>query len=416
MPCRSVHLSEDTRTLPIVTVITGTDRTTRPSLPSPARPIYLDCNATTPLDPEVREEVLHYLDEEYGNAGSRTHLYGQAAKERVNQARAEVAAVVACQPDEVIFTSGATESNNLALLGLARHGAATGRRHLVSTMIEHKAVLEPLDALREDGFDITLIRPDSGGRVDPAQVTAALRPDTLVVSVMAVNNETGVIQPITEIADMLSGHDAYLHVDGAQAFGKTLGLLRYPRIDLLSISGHKIYGPKGVGALVARRRGYSRPPLHPLAFGGGQERGMRPGTLPVPLIAGLGTAAQLAVRDNSAREQRCAAFKESLLHALAPLQPLLNGDTAHTVPHAVSLSIPGLDAEAAMLAVKDLIAISNGSACTSQRYQPSHVLTAMRLPEDRVRGALRLSWSHLTSAPNWAAVAARLAQVRQSPA
>ncbi len=395
-----------------VTAITEASAAIMADQPAPGRPVYLDCNATTPLDPEVREEVLRYLDHEFGNAGSRTHLYGQAAKERVNQARAEIAQVVASQPDEVIFTSGATESNNIALLGLARHGTQTGRRHLISTMIEHKAVLEPLDTLRADGFDITLVQPDEGGRIRPEQVAAALRPDTLAVSVMAVNNETGVIQPVPEIAGILSGHEAYLHVDGAQGFGKTIGPLRNPRIDLLSISGHKIYGPKGVGTLVARRRGYKRPPLHPLIFGGGQERGLRPGTLPVPLIAGLGTAARLALRDHDKREQQCAAFKGELLDALAPLQPQLNGEPEHTVPHAINLSIPGLDAEAAMLATKDLIAISNGSACTSQRYEPSHVLAAMGLPEDRVRGALRISWCHLTPAPDWTAVVDRLAQVR----
>jgi cysteine desulfurase len=397
-----------------VTITAATDSIATPSLPSDGRPVYLDCNATTPLDPEVRDEVLRYLDEEYGNAGSRTHLYGQAAKDRVNQARTEVAAVVACQPDEVIFTSGATESDNLALLGLARHGSQTGRCHLISTMIEHKGVLEPVEALRSGGFDVTLIPPDEGGRISPDQITAALRPDTLFVSVMAVNNETGVMQPVSEIADILSGHDAYLHVDGAQGFGKTIELLRHSRIDLISISGHKAYGPKGIGALIARRRGYKRPPLNPLAFGGGQERGLRPGTLPVPLIAGLGTAARIALRDHDNRQRQCAAFKTELLDALAPLQPQLNGDPRGTVPHTVNLSIPGLDAEAAMLATKDLIAISNGSACTSQRYEPSHVLTAMGLPEDRVRGALRISWCHLTSAPDWPRVVERLAQIRQS--
>lgn len=385
-----------------------------PSLPPAGRPVYLDCNATTPLDPEVRDEVVRYLDEEYGNAGSRTHVYGQAAKDRVNQARAEIAAVVACQPDEVIFTSGATESDNLALLGLARHGTDTGRRHLISTMIEHKAVLEPLEALSFEGFEITRIRPGAGGRVDPEQIAAALRPDTLAVSVMAVNNETGVIQPVPEIADLLDGHDAYLHVDGAQAFGKKIDLLRHPRIDLISISGHKIYGPKGIGALITRRRGYKRPPLHPLAFGGGQERGLRPGTIPVPLVAGLGTAARLALRDHDKREQHCAAFKAQLLQELALLDPELNGDPAHAMPFAVNLSIPGLDAEAAMLAIKDLIAISNGSACTSHRYEPSHVLAAMGLTDDRVRGALRVSWCHLTSAPDWPTIVERLAQIRQS--
>lgn len=413
MPCRSAPAVTRHAYDPNVTMTTATTASTAPpSVSLTARPVYLDCNATTPIEPEVRDEVLYYMDQEYGNAGSRTHMFGQVAKDRVNQARSEVAAVVACRPDEVIFTSGATESNNLALLGLAHHGAATDRRHLVSTMIEHKAVLEPLDALRAHGFEVTLIPPDGGGRIDPDQIRAALRPDTLAVSVMAVNNETGVIQPIPEIADFLDGHDAYLHVDGAQAFGKVLGLLKHPRIDLLSISGHKIYGPKGIGALTARRRGYNRPPLHPLAFGGGQEHGLRPGTLPVPLIAGLGTAARLALRDHDTREQRCATFKTELLSRLAPLEPQLNGEQSHTVAHTVSLSIHGLDGEAAMLATKDLIAISNGSACNSDRYEPSHVLAAMRLPEARARNALRVSWCHMTSVPDWSTVVDRLARVR----
>lgn len=395
-------------------MITDDNTTIIAQPPAPGRPVYLDCNATTPLDPEVRGEVLRYLDEEFGNAGSRTHRYGQNAKERVNQARDEVAQVVACQPDEVVFTSGATESNNIALLGIARHGEETGKRHVIGTMIEHKAVLEPLQALRSRGFDVTLLPPGAGGYVEPEEVADALRPDTLAVSVMAVNNETGVIQPIPQIAGLLSGHGAYLHVDAAQAFGKDLGILRDQRIDLMSISGHKIYAPKGIGALITRRRGYKRPPLHPIAFGGGQERGLRPGTLPVPLVAGLGAAARLAIRDRDKREYQCAAFKATLLDALAPLRPRLNGDPGRTVSHAVNLSIPGIDAEAAMLAVKDLIAISNGSACTSDRYEPSHVLVAMALSEDLARGALRMSWSHLTPDPDWSAVVSRLAQVREA--
>lgn len=191
-------------------------------------------------------------------------------------------------------------------------------------------------------------------------------------------------------------------------------MLCHRRIDLMSISGHKIYAPKGIGALITRRRGYKRPPLHPIAFGGGQERGLRPGTLPVPLIAGLGAAARLAIRDHDRREHRCAAFKTTLLDALAPLRPRLNGDPGRTVSHAVNLSIQGIDAEAAMLAVKDLIAISNGSACTSDRYEPSHVLAAMGLSEGLARGALRMSWSHLTPDPDWPAVVSRLAQVQEA--
>jgi cysteine desulfurase len=395
-----------------VTTIAATETTATGQAAAAGRPVYLDCNATTPVEPEVLEEVLRYMAEEYGNAGSRTHQYGQTAKERVNLARTEIAEVVACKPDEVIFTSGATESDNLALLGLAQHGEQTGRKHVVSTMIEHKAVLEPLEVLRRQGFEITLLRPTIGGYVEPDAVAAALRPDTLAVSVMAVNNETGVIQPIAEITEVLSGHDAYFHVDGAQAFGKEFGLLDDQRIDLISVSGHKIYAPKGIGALVTRRRGYKRPPLQPLGYGGGQERGLRPGTLPVPLIAGFGTAARLAVRDHEKRSRVCSAFKQGLLDEFAPLGVQVNGALEHSVPHAVNVSIPGIDAEAAMVAVKDLVAISNGSACTSHSYEPSQVLEAMALAEDRVAGALRISWSHLTPEPAWSSVVERLAQLQ----
>jgi cysteine desulfurase len=382
--------------------------------PVPERPVYLDCNATTPVEPEVLSEVLRFMAEEYGNAGSRTHQYGQVAKERVNLARAEIAEVVAAKPDEVIFTSGATESDNIALLGLARHGEETGRKHLISTMIEHKAVLEPLEALRAQGFEITLLRPTTGGYVEPDAVAAALRPDTLSVSVMGVNNETGVIQPIAEIAGVMARHDAYLHVDGAQAFGKEIDLLRHQRIDLISVSGHKIYAPKGVGALITRRRGYKRPPLRPIAYGGGHERGLRPGTLPVPLIAGFGTASRLALSNHEYRAQACEAFKHQLLDALAPMEAQINGASDRTVPHAINVSIPGIDAEAAMVAVKHLVSISNGSACTSHSYEPSHVLNAMGLPDARANGALRISWSHMTATPDWTGVLARLRQVRSS--
>jgi len=377
------------------------------------RPVYLDCNATTPLDPAVRAKMLRYFDEEYGNAGSRTHTYGQAAKVRVNDARAQVAAVVGAAADEVIFTSGATESDNLALLGLAPFGDEQGRRHIVSTQIEHKAVLEPLGELARRGFEVTLVPPTQGGWVDPDAVRKAIRSDTLVVSIMAANNETGVIQPIDEIAAVLETSDAYFHLDAAQAFGKMPGLLAHPRIDLISVSGHKIYGPKGIGALIARRRGYQRPPLRPLLYGGGQERGLRPGTLPVPLIAGLGEAARLSITDQAARAQRVAAIRAAMLQALEPLEPHFNGDQRRTLAHTVNFSVPGVDSEAAMVALKDVVAISNGSACTSQSYEPSHVLVAMGLPDEIVRGALRLSWCHLTPDVPWDQVVSRLTELKR---
>lgn len=395
-----------------VSLATGTDSDLAGDLAG-SRPIYLDCNATTPLDPAVRVEMLRYFDEEYGNAGSRTHTYGQAAKTRINEARAQVAVAVEAAADEVIFTSGATESDNLALLGLAPHGDDQGRRHIVSTQIEHKAVLEPLDELGRRGFEVTLVPPTGGGWIDPDAVRKAIRSDTLVVSVMAANNETGIVQPISDIAAVLDATDAYLHVDAAQAFGKKPELLSHPRIDLISVSGHKIYGPKGIGALVARRRGYQRPPLRPLAYGGGQERGLRPGTLPVPLIAGLGEAARVSIRDHEARAQRVTSIRAAMLEALAPLAPHFNGDQSRTLSHAASFSVPGVDSEAAMVALKDTVAISNGSACTSQSYEPSHVLVAMGLPDDVVRGALRLSWCHLTPDVPWKQVVDRLADLKR---
>jgi cysteine desulfurase len=353
-------------------------------------PLYLDCNATTPLDPRVREIMLHYFDVDYGNEGSRTHEYGTRAKQAVQKARDQVAALVRCERDEVIFTSGATESNNLALLGLAPHGEKTGRRHIVSTQIEHKAVLEPLQELERRGFEVTLVPPTPGGWVEPAAIQAALRPDTLLVSVMHANNETGVIQPITEIAELLRGHPAYLHTDAAQTFGKIIADLQNPRIDLISVSGHKIYGPKGVGALITRRRCYDRVPLTPLMYGGGQERGLRPGTLPVPLIAALGLAAELGGKEWKQRAEKCLAFKNELLAAFAPFHPVLNGDPERTMSHVVNLSIPGLDSEALILALKHDIAISNGSACTSASYKPSHVLEAMG--GSSAASAVRVSW------------------------
>ncbi len=363
--------------------------------------IYLDCNATTPVEPQVQDEVFRYMSIEFGNSGSRTHDYGARAKRAVERARDHVAAVVKAKRDEVIFTSGATESNNLVILGLAPHGEKTGRRHIVSTLIEHKAVLEPLEALSERGFEITLVSPNKGGWVDATRIREAVREDTILVSVMQANNETGVIQPISEIAEMLSDHPAYFHVDAAQGFGKEIKPLQSRRIDFISVSGHKVYAPKGIGAMVARRRGFDRPPLAPLFFGGGQERGLRPGTLPVPLVVGLGLASELAFQQASDRAAYCRAFRATLLEALKPLEPVINGDPERALPHVLNISFPGVDSEALMVALKDCIAISNGSACTSQSYQPSHVLKAMGLPEQVIKGAVRISWCHMTEAPNW---------------
>lgn len=362
---------------------------------------YLDCCATSPIEKGVLEEVIRFLEHDFGNSGSRTHEYGAVANRAVEKARRHVANVVNSEPAEVTFTSGATESNNLVLFGLVQQGNDTGRKHIVSTAIEHKAVLEPLEQLKQQGFEISLVEPNESGRVAASDVLDAIRPDTLLVSVMHANNETGVIQPIAEIIEELTDPRVFFHTDAAQSFGKEINDLRNLRIDLISISGHKIFGPKGVGALIARRRGGRRPPLHPLMHGGGQERGLRPGTMPVALVAGLGKAAELALRDNENRRTRCSEFRQRLLRELDALNPVIHGDQHHSMAHVVNLSFGNIDSEALMLALKDSVAISNGSACTSATYTQSHVLKAMRLSDAEAETATRWSWCHSTVDPDW---------------
>ncbi|WP_447763407.1 cysteine desulfurase DndA [Sphingopyxis panaciterrae] len=363
------------------------------------RPYYLDAAATTRVDARVADLVVHYMREEFGNAGSRTHAYGVEAKRAVVKAREQLAAPFAAQSDDVIFTSGATESNNIALLGLARFGCETGRRHIIASAIEHKAVLEPLEYLAGEGFDVTLIAPDRAGHVDPGEFVAAVRADTLLVSLMHANNETGAMQPIGQVADALGETPVFFHVDAAQSFGKATPELRHPRIDMIAISGHKVHAPKGVGALVARRRGATRPPLAPLMYGGGQERGLRPGTLPVPLIVGLGLASELAEREREVRVERLRAIRAEGLAALGPLIERVHGDPAKTLPNILSVALRGLDSEAAMLAFQDVASASNGSACTSASYSPSHVLTAMGLPFEQVQNSVRFSFAHDDEVP-----------------
>lgn len=362
-----------------------------------AMTIYLDCNATTPMEPEVLRVVRHYLEIDFGNAGSRTHEYGLRAKQAVDEARAEVASTAGCKPDEVVFTSGATEANNLAILGLEAEGRRSKRMHLISTQIEHKAVLEPLDEMRRRGFEVTLLRPNQHGWVTGQDLAAALRPDTLLVSIMHANNETGVIQDLPGYCAALQSHDAYFHVDAAQTFGK-IADLGQQRIDMLSASAHKLYAPKGVGALIVKRRGWSAAPLRPLMFGGGQERGLRPGTHPVALIAGFGAAARLGRKDIALRNAACKQRAELIAGALrASPAFLVNGDPARLMNTAINVSIDGIDEEAAILRLRDELAVSNGAACTSSSYQPSHVLRAMYGDKWTHRGSLRLSWCHMTS-------------------
>ncbi|MCC9309120.1 cysteine desulfurase DndA [Kitasatospora sp. RB6PN24] len=352
---------------------------------------YLDVAATTRVDQRVADVVMHWMTEDFGNAGSRTHEFGTRAKKAVQQAREQLASQMAANPEELIFTSGATESNNIALLGLAPHGEQTGRRHIISSAIEHKAVIEPLEHLKTRGFDVDFLTPDSHGRVSVEAVAERLRPDTLLVSLMHVNNETGAIQPVAELAHLLSQTPTYLHVDAAQGFGKLPKDLTAP-IDMISISGHKIGAPKGVGALLTRRRGWEKVPLQPLMFGGGQERKLRPGTLPVPLIMGLAKAEEIFRAEHASWLAGSLAFRERLLEALSATRFHVNGDAEQGVPHILNVSFDGVDAEALIVRLKHVAAVATGSACTSASYTPSHVLTAMGLPEEQAHNGLRLSW------------------------
>lgn len=370
--------------------------------------VYLDCNATTPISPEVSAIVSRYLMQEFGNAGSRTHEFGVIAKQAVEQARQLVADVVDADKSEVIFTSGATESNNLAILGLKDYAEQVGKKHIITTRIEHKAVLEPIDELMKQGFEVTYLNTDDSGIVSAQQLSESLRADTFLVSIMHVNNETGSIQQIEKYCEVLSGHEAFFHVDAAQSFGKLSQPLRNKRVDLISVSGHKLYAPKGVGALICRRRGFTKPPLKPLMFGGGQEKGLRPGTLPVALIAGLGESARQAVLNADLWHKHCEALKQNAIERLKELGIVING--AYTMPHVLNFSIPGLNSETAMVALKGLVAVSNGSACTSSSYTPSHVLTAMGLDEENIENAIRMSWCYMTKDIPWDQIIDKLKQ------
>lgn len=380
--------------------------------PKMMQAVYLDCAATTPVEPKVADLVLHYLREDFGNAGSRTHEFGNRAKVAVQKAREQVGNVVGVPREDVVFTSGATESNNLAILGLAEFARANGKMHIVTSSTEHKAVLEPLNRLGELGFRITYLEPGPDGFIQPTSLAEAITPETALVSLMRVNNETGVIQPVAAYGDVLRDHDAFFHVDDAQGFGKLKIELSCSRIDLLSVSAHKIFAPKGVGALICRRRNYKMPPLTPLMYGGGQERGLRPGTLPVPLVVGFGAAAELAMKNCDERTHVCDKIRRQALKSLSAIGGIPNVSPAHSISSTLNISFPGHDSEAVMLALKSIVAVSNGSACTSHTYSASHVLSAMKLSAERIKSAIRLSWSHLTPAVQWEKVANAIALVK----
>jgi cysteine desulfurase len=356
----------------------------------PPRPIYLDHHATTPVDPAVRAAMLPYLTEKFGNPSSRQHLFGQEAHAAVEEARAHVARLIGAEPEDIVFTSGATESNNLAIRGVARAAGARGR-HVVTTVIEHPAVLEPARTLEREGFEITVVKVAPDGIVAVDEVERALRPDTVLVSVMAANNEIGTLQPVAEIGRLCRDRGIVFHSDAVQAIGRLPVRVDEWGTDLVSISAHKMYGPKGVGALYVRRARRPRLRLQAQAEGGGQEKGLRSGTLNVPGIVGLGEAARLAGEALAAGEPaKVAALRDRLLAGLRVLDGVeVNGSLEHRLPGNLHLSIARAEAETLILSLGGRIAISSGAACAEAGGKGSHVLRALGLPDDRIYTALR---------------------------
>lgn len=359
-------------------------------------PIYLDCHATTPADPRVLEEMLPYFTEVYGNPASVTHAYGWTAEAAVKQARGRIAAAIGADPTEIIFTSGATESNNLAIKGVAEAYFNQGK-HLVTVETEHRAVLDPLNYLETLGFDVTRLPVQRNGLVDLDQLAAALRPDTILVSVMAANNEIGVLQPLEAIGQLCHDRQILFHTDGAQAIGKIPLSVQTQNIDLLSLTAHKIYGPKGIGALYVRRKN-PRVQLAPQLHGGGQERGWRSGTLPVPQIVGFGTALEIALKEQEAENDRLRGLRDRLWQSLQVLDGVyLNGDLQHRLAGNLNISIEGIQGQALLLALQPHLAISSGSACTTAKVEPSHVLQALGRSRALSLASLRFGLGRFTT-------------------
>ena len=359
-------------------------------------PIYLDHHATTPVDPRVLDAMLPYFTEKFGNAASISHRFGWDAGEAVDRAREQVASSLGADAREIVFTSGATEANNLAIKGVAAAHARKGK-HLVCSAVDHKAVLDPMRRLAREGFELTVVPCDETGFVNPGAVAEAIRPDTILVSVIAANNEVGTINPIADIGRVCKDRGVLFHTDAVQAVGKIPVDVGAWNVDLLSLSAHKVYGPKGIGALYVRRRD-PQVRLLPLFDGGGHERGMRSGTLAVPLIVGLGEALAIAGRELHEESARLAALRDHLHAGIAERVPeiRLNGHPTFRLPGNLNLSFAYVDGEALMMAMRD-VAVSSGAACTSADPEPSHVLMALGLDDDTARASLRFGLGRFTT-------------------
>ncbi|KAI4136214.1 MAG: hypothetical protein LQ341_005778 [Variospora aurantia] len=360
------------------------------------RPIYLDMQATTPTDPRVLDAMLPFLTGLYGNPHSRTHAYGWETEKAAEQAREHVANLIGAGPKEIIFTSGATESNNMSIKGVARFFGRSGKKkHIITTQTEHKCVLDSCRHLQEDGFDVTYLPVQNSGLIDLKELEAAIRPDTALVSIMTVNNEIGVIQPMKEIGQLCRSRKVFFHTDAAQAVGKIPVNVDDWNVDLMSISAHKIYGPKGIGACYVRRRPRVR--LDPIISGGGQERGLRSGTLAPPLVAGFGEACRIAKEEMEYDSRRIRSLSDRLLNGLLSMEHTSqNGDPERHYPGCVNVSFAYVEGESLLMALKD-IALSSGSACTSASLEPSYVLRALGNSDESAHSSIRFGIGRFTT-------------------
>ncbi|MCM2568573.1 MULTISPECIES: IscS subfamily cysteine desulfurase [Janthinobacterium] len=355
---------------------------------APHFPIYMDYSATTPIDPRVADKMIPYLREQFGNPASRSHMYGWTAEKAVEEARGHVAALVNADPREIIWTSGATESNNLAIKGAAQFYKTKGK-HIITVKTEHKSVLDTVRELERIGFEATYLEPQDNGLITVEQLAAAVRPDTILVSVMLVNNEIGVIQPIDEIGVFCRSKGIIFHCDAAQATGKVVIDLQKTKVDLMTFTAHKTYGPKGVGALYVCRKPRVR--LEAQMHGGGHERGLRSGTLPTHQIVGMGEAFRIAKEEMDSEIGRIQALRDRLAKGLQEIEEVyINGDMEHRVPHNLNVSFNYVEGESLIMAIKD-IAVSSGSACTSASLEPSYVLRALGRSDELAHSSIRFT-------------------------
>jgi cysteine desulfurase len=370
------------------------DQSLLESLKAPHFPIYMDYSATTPIDPRVADKMIPYLREQFGNPASRSHMYGWSAEKAVEEAREEVAKLVNADPREIIWTSGATEGNNLAIKGAA-HFYQTKGKHIITVKTEHKAVLDTVRELERQGFEATYLQPGDDGLITVQQLADAIRPDTILVSVMWVNNEIGVIQPIDEIGELCRSKGIIFHSDAAQATGKMPIDLEKTKVDLVTFTAHKSYGPKGIGAMYVRRKPRVR--IEAQMHGGGHERGLRSGTLATHQIVGMGEAFRIAREEMATEIPRIRALRDRLAAGLGKIEEVyVNGDMAHRVPHNLNISFNYVEGESLIMAIKD-IAVSSGSACTSASLEPSYVLRALGRSDELAHSSIRFTFGRFTT-------------------